>query len=175
MPHFVRDIAKASQRWGGGLVVIFVLVVGAAVLVDEMFGEQDSKRIASGDTVPNRDVYVDVLEELRDRKHDSFATFEVVDRPGLWFQVNGSELVEGNCPWPSGDEPVGAMLGQLGIAMPEDFEIAADDLYEGTRVITFECAPLPPPEWASLIDAFFVHVHGLAPDYQVEGWVTRAD
>ena len=175
MPHIVRDIAQASQRWGGGLVVVFVLVVGAAVLVDEMFGEQDSKPIGSDETVTSSDLYVNVLEDLSDRKHDSFATFEVEGNPGVWFQVNGSDLIQGNCPWPSSDAPVGVMLGQLGVTAPQDFKIVADDVYEGTRVVTFECAPLPPTEWANLIDAFFVRVHGLPEGYRVKGWVTRAD
>jgi hypothetical protein len=145
------------------------------ILFEKLFGERDSKPIASGNTRGTREVYVSVLDDLASRKNDSFATFEAAARPGLWFKVNGSELVQGNCPWPGTDEQVGVMLGRLGIAVPEDFQIVADDPYEGTRVITFECAPMPPPEWANLIDAFFARVYGLAPDYQVKGWVTRAD
>ena len=57
--------------------------------------------------------------------------------------------------------------GHKEIVMPEGWDDAEE--------VTFECEPMSPVDWATLIDSIMRKVHRLPADYRGRGWVSQAE
>jgi hypothetical protein len=155
--------------------MIDVLLGFIHALLDRWRGEKDSEPVFSGPERTPTDVYVQVLRDLQGRQEESFCTFESVNSLRCFFQVYGRELAAGNCSLPLRIVEVEEELTGHGIAVPGGFTVQEDRTYQGNRVVTFECEPLSPVDWAALIDSIMRKVHRLSADYRVKGWVSQAE
>ncbi len=154
-----------------GLLLLLSVILIAYVAV---FSEKDSPAVFSGENRTQRNLIVEVLQELGSRKRESFCTFEYVDDSTVWFQVSGRDLSTGNLPWPIAGDPI-VELAKLHAPAPNGLKLTHDDTHEERRVITFDCEPTTPAAWADFINAVFQTVHALPDDGRLRGWVTRAD
>ncbi|UCC32042.1 MAG: hypothetical protein JSU86_07130 [Phycisphaerales bacterium] len=184
LPHRLETGVKRAAicheaGWGPAAVrtgyVIDVLLGFIHALLDRCRGEKDSEPVFSGPERSPTDVYVQVLRDLQGRQQESFCTFESVNGLEFFFQVSGRELAVGNCSLPLGTAEVGKELTRHGIAVPDGFAVQEDRTYQGNRVVTFECEPMSPVDWAALIDSIMRKVHRFSADYRVKGWVSQAE
>lgn len=137
--------------------------------------EADSTPVTSGDLAGASRVFQEVINDLGSRSAASFCTFECVDNPLIWFQINGADLAHGAAAWPDDGVKMAEKLRSIGQDLPAGFEELEDKNWDPVRVILFNTEPLSTDVWVEFLKLFFGTVHGLPPNARIKGWVTRAE